>query len=116
MERIALRVGENIRDLRKQRGLSQEKLAFKAGINTSYMGQVERAEKSATIDSLEKIANALDVELGQLFHFDIDKEPINKTEMTAIEKINYELKSRTEAEQEAVYRFVKQLLSFRDTK
>lgn len=45
MSEIAGLVGDNIRQLRKIKGLSQEQLAFRAEINASYMGQVERGEK-----------------------------------------------------------------------
>ena len=112
MKPITLLVGDNIRRLRKERGLSQEQLALKAGMNQSYMGQVERGEKSATIDSLDKIANALEIELEQLFHFEATVSRENT--MTFLEKINFELRGRTEEEQEEVYRFIKQLLLFRD--
>ena len=114
MSKIARLVGEKIRILRQSRGLSQEKLGFKAGLNTSFIGQVERGEKSPTIISLEKIANALDVQLKELFQFDEDVSSV--ADMTFIEKITYELKGRTGEEQEAVYQFIKQLLRFRDRK
>lgn len=104
MGEVALQVGENIRLLRRQRGLSQEKLALKAGINTSYMGEIERAEKSPTIDIIEKIASALDIEIERLFHFEM--KSTKNAEMTYLEKINYELRNRTKKEQETVYQFI----------
>lgn len=114
MSNIVILVGEKIRALRQHRDLSQEKLAFKAGMNTSYIGQVERGEKSATIVSLEKIATALDVDLENLFRF--DKEIAEEVEISFAEKIAYELKGRTEEEQTDIYNFVKQLIWFRDKK
>ena len=54
-------VARNLRVLRKQKGLSQEELAFQAGINRNYVGQIEREEKSPTIDVLEKLSRALEV-------------------------------------------------------
>ena len=54
-------IGERIRDKRKERGLSQEELAERAGIHSTYVGQLERGEKSATIDSLEKVTAALEI-------------------------------------------------------
>lgn len=54
-------VARNLRILRKQKGLSQEELAFQAGINRNYVGQIEREEKSPTVDILEKLAVALEV-------------------------------------------------------
>ncbi|ODP28500.1 putative HTH-type transcriptional regulator [Paenibacillus nuruki] len=52
-------IGESVRFLRQQNGLSQEQLALISGINTSYVGQIERGEKNPTIKTLEKIAYAL---------------------------------------------------------
>ncbi|MNW47744.1 anaerobic benzoate catabolism transcriptional regulator [compost metagenome] len=114
MSKIARLVGEKIRILRQSRGLSQEKLGFKAGLNTSYIGQVERGEKSPTIISLEKIANGLDVNFEELFKF--DEEVSSLTDMTFIEKIMYELNGRTREEQETIYHLIKQILWFRDKK
>jgi transcriptional regulator with XRE-family HTH domain len=54
-------VARNLRILRKQKGLSQEELADSAGINRNYVGQIEREEKSPTIDVIEKLAKPLDV-------------------------------------------------------
>lgn len=113
MSDIAVLVGHNIRRIRQSRGISQENLALKADMNPSYVGQVERGEKSPTIDSLEKIARGLDVDLEVLFRFN---PKIEVREMTYLKKIDFMLKSRTEEEQDTVYRFVKQLLQFRDRK
>ena len=52
-------VARNLRILRKQKGLSQEELAFQAGINRNYVGQIEREEKSPTVDMIEKLAGPL---------------------------------------------------------
>lgn len=60
-------IGEKIRLLRLQKGMSQEQLALHSGINTSYLGQVERGEKNPTIKTLEKIVSGLDTSLGNLF-------------------------------------------------
>lgn len=68
MEISALKkIGQRIRDLRKQKGLSQEQLAEKAGFHFSYIGGVERAEKNITLVNLLKIADALDVQIMDLF-------------------------------------------------
>lgn len=47
-------------------GLSQEALADHAGIHRTYVGCVERSEKNISIDSLERLAKALNVEVGEL--------------------------------------------------
>jgi transcriptional regulator with XRE-family HTH domain len=54
-------VARNLRVLRKQKGFTQEVLADSAGINRNYVGQIEREEKSPTVDVLEKISTALQV-------------------------------------------------------
>ena len=63
---ITQNIGETIRLLRQKKRMSQEQLALQAGINTSYLGQVERGEKNPTIKTLEKIANALEISLSDL--------------------------------------------------
>ncbi len=60
-------IGERIRNYRKERGLSQEELAYMANLHTSYIGQLERGEKNATLESIEKVTNALGISLEQLF-------------------------------------------------
>lgn len=59
-------VGTNIRILRQQRRWSQEKLALSAGVDVSYLGQIERMQRSPTVGILERIANALEVECSTL--------------------------------------------------
>ena len=54
-------LGETIRSCRKRAGISQERLAERADLHHNYVGEVERGEKAATIDTLVKIAKALGV-------------------------------------------------------
>jgi transcriptional regulator with XRE-family HTH domain len=63
---VLIKFGERVRDLRKERGLSQEQLAFKADLHRTYIGMIERAEKNITLINIEKIANALEVTIDQL--------------------------------------------------
>ena len=60
-------VARNLRRLRRSRGLSQEELADRAGINRNYVGMLEREENAATVDMLEKLAEVLDVEPIEFF-------------------------------------------------
>jgi transcriptional regulator with XRE-family HTH domain len=60
-------VAANVRRLRKARGLTQEQLSLEAGIAMRYVGMIERAETSATVGMLEKVAKALGVGPGELF-------------------------------------------------
>lgn len=60
------RVALNIQDLRRERGLSQEELALRAGVNRGYMGKLENAKYAASLDMLEKVAAALGVDASAL--------------------------------------------------
>ncbi len=61
--------GKKIRLLRFKRGISQEKFSEMAGISRSVMGKIERAEISTTLDSIEKISNAFNISIFELFDF-----------------------------------------------
>ena len=58
--------GENVQKYRKQKQISQEKLAEIAGVHRTYVGMIERAEKNITLRNMEKIAKALKVEIADL--------------------------------------------------
>ena len=59
-------LAEQIRSFRSKKGLSQEELAFRAGLHRTYISLVERAKKSPTIDCLIRISAALDVRASEL--------------------------------------------------
>jgi transcriptional regulator with XRE-family HTH domain len=67
---ITKRFGLRVRRLRKDRGLSQEKLAFDAGIHRTYLGSIERGERNPTLKNITRIARALGVSLAELFAYD----------------------------------------------
>ncbi|WP_339285718.1 helix-turn-helix domain-containing protein [Paenibacillus sp. FSL R5-0486] len=62
-------VGARIKVLRKEKGLSQEALGEKGGFHFTYIGQVERGEKNISLVNLGKIAEALEVNVSQLFAY-----------------------------------------------
>lgn len=61
-----LALGATIRRVRKLKGISQEGLAAKAGIDRTYIGNVERGESNVAVVTLMQIAEALDMTLGSL--------------------------------------------------
>jgi len=61
------RLGEKIREIRLERGLSQEKLALLSGLHRTYVGAVERGERNVTLKNIEKLAKTLNVTIGDLF-------------------------------------------------
>ena len=64
---ILISFGDRVRELRKEKGLSQEELSFKTGLHRTYIGMIERAEKNITLTNIEKIAKALDIDIKNLF-------------------------------------------------
>ncbi len=64
--KITEEVGNRIKYFRRLKSISQEELALRANLNPAYFGQVERGVKCPTIDTLYKIANALEVSPAKL--------------------------------------------------
>lgn len=60
-------IAQNVRRIRVALGVSQERLAFDAGVDRSYLGGVERGEANPTVDVLERLAETLGVPLAELF-------------------------------------------------
>ena len=67
MSDIAKILGQRIRNYRTAKGWSQEKLAELSGFHPTYVGQIERGEKNATVESVEKLAASLNISLSKLF-------------------------------------------------
>ena len=61
--------GKRVRALRKNKGLSQEELAEKTDISSKYLSRVEMGQHFPSIDTLDKLANALKVDLKDFFEF-----------------------------------------------
>ena len=59
-------LGQRLRALRKQRALSQERLGDRSGLSGKFIGEVERGEKSITLDSLYLLSRALRTPLDRL--------------------------------------------------
>ena len=66
--KILIDFGIKVRESRKKIGLSQEQLSFRADLHRTYIGMIERAEKNITLLNIEKIANALNVNMKELFN------------------------------------------------
>lgn len=70
IDKIDKKVGLNIRLERVKRGISQEILADMAGIARSTMGIIERGEQSPSLQTVAKVANALQLDIYKLFLFE----------------------------------------------
>lgn len=110
MSEIAKTIGQRIRNYRYQAGLSQEKVAELSGCHPTYIGQVERGEKNATLESIEKIALALNVPLAKLF------EKYDASSDDNIPAQCYDLLiSKSKAEQEEIFRILLEIERYKNT-
>jgi transcriptional regulator with XRE-family HTH domain len=64
---VLIHFGQKVQELRKAQHLSQEQLADLAGVHRTYIGMIERAEKNITLRNISKIADALKIEIKDLF-------------------------------------------------
>lgn len=67
-------IGWNLRSLRVQRGLSQERLALASELDRSYVGRVERGLENVTISTLEAMARILEVPVAALLQEPADPQ------------------------------------------
>lgn len=63
---IRRQVGRNVKRIRKERGWSQEQLAFESGLHRTYIGGIERGARNPTILTLARLAKTLEVPVDQL--------------------------------------------------
>lgn len=70
---LLINFGKHVKSLRQESKLSQEELAYKAGLHRTYIGMIERGEKNITLINIEKIANAFDISLDKLMEFNNGK-------------------------------------------
>lgn len=64
---IRKQVGKNLAKIRRERGLSQEELAFECDLHRTYISGIERGIRNPTITIIDKIASALEIKMAQLF-------------------------------------------------
>lgn len=79
-------IGEKIKTLRKQNGLTQVNLAEKANISRSYLADIERDRYNASVDVLKLIAAALNVPLSMIFMEDSQMDNLSTPELNKKDK------------------------------
>ncbi len=112
MSNIKEIVGARIRDIRKERGLSQEELAHIANLHPTYIGKLERGERNMSVESLDKATSALGISLEELFknlH-----EPVNDQGSLLITQIVKRLYGRSIDDKKAVLKLIDVVLELKD--
>jgi transcriptional regulator with XRE-family HTH domain len=66
MKDLAKKFGQNVRSIRKNKGISQDKLALLADIDRSYVGRIERGEVNITLEKAYQIAQVLGCDIREL--------------------------------------------------
>lgn len=107
MDKLRKLFGDRLRTLRKARGLSQEALAEKADTHFTYIGVIERGEQSPTLDTVEKIAKALDMETKELFLFPSGEQAESESLKIQVEEL---LKAKDTKTIRQILRILKQVL------
>lgn len=84
-------IGKRIREIRLEKHWTQEKLGEVIGVSYSYVGRIERGQKNISLQTLEKIAKALEVNEAEFFTYS-HTEKLNPSEkMKEIQEINFML-------------------------
>lgn len=103
--------GNRIKELRKEFALSQEQLALNAGITPVYLGQVERGQKNATVNTIELICNALNVSLSDFFATADNCSALEDDDVG--KQILHQLTGLNNTEKTVVLQLIKQALQLR---
>ena len=104
-------LGKRIREERLKLNLTQERLAEDIGISTAYLGQIERGERSVTLDKLIPLANRLGVTIDFLLSDYISSNDDNSTD-----SLRQLLQNKTTAEKEMAINVLKLLFSYTENK
>ena len=101
-------LGKRIREERLRLNLTQEKLAEDIGISTAYLGQIERGERSITLDKLIPLVNRL----GVTIDFLLSDYMVSADEDRSLDRLKQLLLGRTPTEKEMAINMIKLLFSY----
>ena len=104
-------LGERLRNLRQNRGMSQEQVAHIADITPAYLGQVERGTKNITVHTLEKVCTALNISLSDFFSTAKERD---KSIDEVSNQILHQLHDKSKSEKQAVLKMVKLVFSIKE--
>lgn len=102
-------VGKRLRELRKNRGLSQEKMAETAGVNPKYYSEIERGKRNITLKVMDKISASLGITFRDFFQFPTDEKLSPEAEAVVVLITDY-LKSNDEKALRRIRIFLTEIL------
>jgi transcriptional regulator with XRE-family HTH domain len=109
MTKLRNLVGDRVRDIRKSKGLTQQKLAELSNLDDAYIGSVERGERNFSIDSLEKIVVALKVQPSEFFQNYDKQNEIEAAQRAAVDEYMVAISDLSIKQIEAMMRIVKEV-------
>ena len=71
MDTVQVKIGLRLKELRKAKGLSQEKFAFKCELDRTYIASIEQGKRNVSIVNIEKITHALNISLTDFFNHEL---------------------------------------------
>ena len=95
-----MKIGENIKRIRTNRGLTQEEFAKEVGISRSYLGDLENNRKSPTVETLEKISVKMETAIEYLLGVNNMK---NNKEIDFLMEYGFKLMTNAKGEKKTVY-------------
>ncbi len=105
MENIYMLIGHRIREERKRAKLTLEDMSEVSDITPSFLAYIERGQKKASLDTIQKLANALRIPIGSLFS--TVPKALNAKEHEMATRIAIMLKKRKSTERELILKVVK---------
>lgn len=114
MIKINTYVGERIKSLRKAKGLTQAVLGEQVDLPQSYIGGIEKGERNISLDTLQKLMNALHISPSELFREYDNKDANLKEIIESLDRISTELSKRSVKEVKLIESFITNILETLD--
>ncbi len=105
--------GERLRSLRRERGLTQEEVALRADITTSYYGQIERGSANPSVTLLEKICAVMGISISDIFT-NADTNPLTIDALSM--QIIHQLNGKSDEEKELILSMIKTAFRLQNSK
>jgi transcriptional regulator with XRE-family HTH domain len=110
-------VGSKVRIVRKAKGLTQEELAEKCGLQYTYIGGIERGVRNVSLQTIEKLAEGLGAAPFELLQFkEVDPQDIFNDKRALVESLRNLLLDRSEEEIRTIHNIAIEILKLRDIK